>query len=111
MIWLVQNHGAVLLEITSLRLPHGQFKSDEQRFEPPISLAPGQSDRFDSMVQCSEPAGLVTENAFVILYTKWLGADWRIYVRMRVTINSNMQPVTATELITTQKVGFSKITE
>ena len=111
MFWRVQNHGAVPLEITSLRLPHGQFKSDDQRFEPPIYLAPGQSDRFDSTVRCNEPAGLVTENAFVILHAKWLGAEWRIYVRISVTIGSNMQPVTATELITTQKVGFSEITE
>ena len=111
MLWRVQNQGGEPLEISSLRLPHGQFKSEEQRFEPPIVLPPGENEQFEIVVRCSEPPGLVTENAFVIFYANWLGELWRIYVRVRVSIDAKGQPDTATELITTQKVGFSGITQ
>ncbi|HWH79467.1 MAG TPA: hypothetical protein VNT76_18940 [Candidatus Binatus sp.] len=107
MVWRVHNHGAESLEITSVRLPHGQFRSDAQRFEPPITLGAGASEQFESSVRCAEPAGLVTENAFVILYANWLASGWRIYARIRVTVNSESQPETATVFITYQKAGFS----
>jgi hypothetical protein len=107
--WQVENLGTDALEILSLRLPHGQFKSAEQHFAPPFELAAGASKQFHCLVHCDEPAGLVTENAFVIFHCQWRGEAWRIFIRIRVTVTADSAPKTATELITTQKVGFSGI--
>ena len=108
--WQVDNLGGDALEIYTVRLPHGQFRSDEQRFAPPLELAGGESKEFQSLVHCQEPAGLVTENAFAIFNCQWRGEAWRILVRLRVTVKANGEPETATELITTQKIGFSRAT-
>jgi len=107
--WQIENLGAEGLGINSARLPHGQFKSDEQSFAPGLDLAPGGSAQFHSLVQCHEPAGLVTENAFVIFHCQWRGEAWRIFIRIRVIVTADGAPETAAELITTQKVGFSGI--
>jgi hypothetical protein len=60
-------------------------------------------------VLCDEPAGSIVENAFLILLVEWLEASWRLFVRFRVTIGQQGEPETATELITTQRVGFSGV--
>jgi hypothetical protein len=107
--WTITNTGAGSLAVVSVHLPHGQFKSGEHRFEPALDLAPGERGQFQLAVRCEEPPGLVTENAFVIFSVLWLGEAWRIFVRVRVVINDQGTPETATELITTQKVGFSGV--
>ena len=107
--WTITNTGAGSIVVVSVHLPHGQFKSGEHRFEPALDLAPGEGQQFQLAVRCEEPPGLVTENAFVIFSVIWLGEAWRIFVRIRVVINDQGTPETATELITTQKVGFSGV--
>ena len=107
--WEVENLGSDTVKILSARLPHGQFKSDELRFTPALELSGGGSEQFQGLVHCDEPPGLVSENAFVIFHCDWRGEAWRIFVRIRVTVNASGAPETATELITTQKVGFSGI--
>jgi hypothetical protein len=97
------------IQLSSVRLPHGQFKSLERHLEPPIGLLPGNNTKIDIRVKCDEPPGLVTENAFVILSVSWLGQPWRIFVRLRVVITADRKPETSTELITTQRVGFSGV--
>ena len=109
--WRVTNNRVEKLVISSVRLPHGQFKSEEICFQPAIELPGGKNFSFGANVHCDEPAGLVTENAFVIFYVHWLGGPWRIYVRIRIMISSKGEPESATELITTQKVGFSGIVQ
>ena len=107
--WTITNMGGSRLIVVAVHLPHGQFKSGEHRFEPALDLAPGESEQFRLAVRCDEPAGLVTENAFIILSVVWLGEAWRIFVRIRVVINGQCKPETATESITTQRVGFSGV--
>lgn len=107
--WTITNTGTGSLVVVSVHLPHGQFKSGEHRFEPALDLAPGERDQFQLTVRCAEPPGLVTENAFVIFSVIWLGEAWRIFVRIRVVINDQGTPETATEWITTQRVGFSGV--
>ena len=107
--WTITNKGAGPLNVVAVRLPHGQFKTDGQRFDSPLSLAPGESHQFQLAVRCEEPSGLVTENAFVIFSVIWFGEAWRIFVRIRVLIKGQGKPETATELNTTQKVGFSGV--
>lgn len=107
--WQIDNLGTDALSIDSVRVPHGQFKADEQPFTPPLFLAAGGSAEFGSSVRCDEPVGLVTENAFVILHCRWRGEGWRIFVRICVTVTAGGIPETSVESITTQQVGFSGI--
>jgi hypothetical protein len=108
-MWKVKNLAARPLALLAVRLPHGQFKAAEQRFDPTMDLASNEQKQFTTLVQCDEPPGLVTENAFVILQIKWRGAPWRIFVRVRVIVNKKGEPNATTELITTQKVGFTGV--
>ena len=108
--WTVENKKAQSLKISSVRLPHGQFKAQEREFELALNLTGGASAEFETLVHCKEPPGLVTENAFVIFYVSWLSASWRIFVRVRVQIDAQLAPTTVVESITTQKVGFSEST-
>jgi hypothetical protein len=107
--WRIENLGEHPIYVSAVRLPHGQFKAAERRFDPAIGLAPGNKTELNILVKCDEPAGLVTENAFVILSVEWLGEQWRIFVRLRVVVTVDGSPETATELITTQRVGFSGV--
>jgi hypothetical protein len=107
--WRVANSNSQRLEICAVRLPHGQFKSAEQRFAPAIHLAPNDSAEFEVFVSCDEAEGLVTENAFLIFQVVRLDERWRIFTRVRVTVDAFGTPVAATELITTQRVGFSEV--
>ena len=107
--WRIENLGEHPIHVGAVRLPHGQFKSVERRFDPAIELASGNKTELKILVKCDEPAGLVTENAFVILSVDWLGEQWRIFVRLRVVVNANGEPETRVELITTQQLGFSGV--
>ena len=107
--WLVRNLGQSPLRILSVRLPHGQFKSEERHFEPAMDLNGGEELQFRTFVRFDKPAGAVTENAFVILYVTWLGEPWRIFVRLRVVVQSDGKLEAAAESITTHKVGFSGV--
>ena len=107
--WRVTNKSAGPLSLLAARLPHGQFKAEEQLFDPAIRLAPAQSGEFLSVVQCEQAQGLVTENAFVIFQVIWSGEPWRIFVRLRLAVDWKGEPKTEVELITTQKIGFSGV--
>jgi hypothetical protein len=108
MEWRIGNNGVWPISIVSARLPHGQFKSEQQRFDPPLKLAAGAQVSFRALVHCDEPPGLVTENAFIIFQVLWFKEAWRIFVRIRVVVKQNGEPQTEVELITTQRVGFSE---
>ena len=108
--WTVENKKAQSLKISSVRLPHGQFKAQEREFELALNLTGGASAEFETLVHCKEPPGLVTENAFVIFYVSWLSASWRIFLRVRVQVDAQLAPQAAVESITTQRVGFSEST-
>lgn len=106
MAWLVKNKGPGLLRIQAVRLPHGQFKSEANRFDPALDLEPNEERQFQTLVRCDEPPGDVTENAFVIFYVLWLNEAWRVFVRLSVVVSSDGKPRATTESVTSQKVGF-----
>jgi hypothetical protein len=108
MEWRIANNGVGPISVVSARLPHGQFKSGEQPFDPPLEITAGAQTRFRALVHCDEPPGLVTENAFIIFQVVWFKEAWRIFVRIRVVVQQNGEPQTGVELITTQRVGFSE---
>jgi hypothetical protein len=110
-LWRIANLNSRPLELRAVRLPHGQFKSAERRFEPAIGLAAKQDAQFQVFVHCDEPSGVVTENAFLIFQGIWVGEPWRIFARVRVTVNSAGTPTATTEWITTQRVGFSGVAD
>jgi hypothetical protein len=107
--WELKNVAPLPVKLLAVRLPHGQFKSEKLQFEPAIDLLAQQKARFQVAVRCQEPAGLVTENAFVIFDIDWRGAPWRIFVRVRVIVDEKGEPSATIELITTQEVGFTGV--
>ena len=107
--WRIQNLTEQPIRFLASRCPHGQFRSAERFFEPPLQAAAGKTTTIEMSVRCDELAGAVIENGFLILLVEWLDKHWRIFVRLRVTINQQGEPETTTELITTQRVGFSGV--
>jgi hypothetical protein len=107
--WRIQNLTEQPIRFLAARCPHGQFRSDERFFEPPLQAAAGKTTTIEMSVRCDELAGAVIENGFLIVLVEWLDKQWRIFVRLRVTINQQGEPATAMELITTQRVGFSGV--
>ena len=107
--WRIQNLTEQPIRLFVARCPHGQFRSAERFFDPPLQAAAGKAATIEMPVSCDEPAGSVIENGFLILLIEWLDKQWRIFVRLRVIINEAGEPETATELITTQRVGFSGV--
>src|SRR5574341_1711337 len=92
--WRIRNTAAHSLRVVSVRLPHGQYKAEEEHFEPALLLSAGEQANFETRVRCDEPPGLVTENAFLIFQALWLDEAWRIFVRIRVTVNADVEPET-----------------
>ncbi len=107
--WRIQNLTEEPITFVAARCPHGQFRSEERFFDPPLQAAAGKTTTIEMPVRSDEPVGNVIENGFLILLVEWLDKRWRIFVRLRVTINQQGVPETSTELITTQRVGFSGV--
>ena len=107
--WRVQNLTEQPVRFLAARCPHGQFRSAERIFDPPWQAAAGQGASIEMPVHCEEPVGAVIENGFLILLVESLDKQWRIFVRLRIIVNQQGVPETATELITTQRVGFSGV--
>ena len=81
----------------------------ELTFEPPRDLSENVELEFEHLIECDSGPGLVTENAFAIFYATWLGALWRIFVRLKVIVDVDGSPQANTQLITAQKAGFSGV--
>ena len=107
--WRIENLSEYPMSFLAARCPHGQFRSPERIFDPPLQAAAGKTATIEMPVRSDEPAGAVIENGFLILLVEWFDKQWRIFVRLRVTINQQGVPETVTELITTQRVGFSGV--
>ena len=107
--WRIQNLTGQPMKFFVSRLPHAQFKGQEQEFKPLLEIAPESGARIETSVQCDGEPETVIENAFLILLCEWQAERWRIFARLRVTINQQGEPAPITELITTQKVGFSRL--
>jgi hypothetical protein len=107
--WRIQNLTEEPITFVAARCPHGQFRSEERFFDPPLHAAAGRNATIEMPVLCDEPAGTLVENGFLILTTEWREDKWRIFVRLRVMVDQEGTPGTGAELITTQRVGFSGI--
>jgi hypothetical protein len=107
--WRFKNHTRQPMTLLSVRTPHGKFNSTEHDFKPPLVIDAGQSSAIVLSVRCREAPAAVIENAFLIFLTEWRDTRWRLFVRLRVTIDQGGELHTVTELITTQRVGFSGV--
>ncbi|MGH7767061.1 MAG: hypothetical protein ACREQP_06370 [Candidatus Binatia bacterium] len=105
--WRVENLGGGPLKILAARCPHGKFRCGEKEFSPARDLEVEERGEIELQVRCGEPVGSVVENAFLILRVLWAGNPWLILARLRVSVNGEGAPTAATELITSQPVGFS----
>jgi hypothetical protein len=105
--WTIVNLGDAPLKILAARAPHGKFRCDEKEFTPPVDLAANQRGRIELEVRCGEAEGAEIENAFLILRVLYAGGRWLILARLRVYVAEGGKPVTTSELITAQPVGFS----
>jgi hypothetical protein len=105
--WTIVNLGAAPLKILAARAPHGKFLCDEKEFTPPVDLAANQRGRIELEVRCGEAEGAEVKNAFLILRVLYAGGRWLILARLRVYVAEEGKPVTTSELITAQPVGFS----
>jgi hypothetical protein len=106
--WRVENCARHSLRIEAVRFPHSQFRVAEQRFDPAISLGYEERAEFEASVACDAKPGVVVENAFSIFSAVWCDQPWRIFVRLRVSVNEQGEPAALAESITTQRVGFSE---
>jgi hypothetical protein len=57
------------------------------------------------VVGCSEAAGTVIENAFVILRVAFLGREWRVFARQQVRVDNQGAPQATCQSVTCQPVG------
>lgn len=105
--WRIRNTSRAPLELVDSYVPHGKFRGQRVDLSSAHQLVPGAVREIELPVIFGEPPGTVVDNTFLILTTVWRETTWRILVRMTVESDSVGAPMARTELITTQKVGFS----
>ncbi|HEX6439634.1 MAG TPA: hypothetical protein VF182_21130 [Candidatus Binatia bacterium] len=109
--WRVRNATEIPMSLLSVRVPHGKFRAEERKFGPAVKIPAQDHFIVDQAVACQEPPNTVVENAFLILLVNWQGNDWRVFVRLRITVDQQGRPQTTTESITVQRVGFSGVSD
>lgn len=106
-VWRVENLDEQPLRILGGRLPHSQFRCEEQEFPRALELPPGGLAEVEFSVACDGAPGSVVENAFLILRVLWSEKPWRVFIRLRVLFGAEGRPESATEAITKHEIGFS----
>ena len=105
--WHIHNLGEDTVGLLSTWLPHDKFAHAPQGIDPPVQLAPGERTVLELSVACHEQPGSVVENAYVILRVLWREEPWRVFVRLRVTVDDAGIPQPLCESVTLHPVGFS----
>lgn len=105
--WRVENLDEQPLRILGGRLPHSQFRCEEQEFPRALELPPKGLAEVDFSVACDGAPGSVVENAFLILRVLWSEKPWRVLIRLHVSFGAEGRPESATEAITKHEIGFS----
>ena len=86
-------------------LPHGRFQGKEQKLNPAPKLFNSEIYTIGMPAACSETPGATIENAFLILKVLWHQQPWRIFVKLRIEVNTEGVPDTASEPIFHQLMG------
>ncbi|MBM2810599.1 MAG: hypothetical protein HW416_1358 [Chloroflexi bacterium] len=108
MAWRVRNVDVKEIRVLAGWLPHGKLHADRTQYAPPTIVRMGSHVNLPFLVRCQEEAGTVVENAFVILSVEWGGESWRIFARLRVTVDAGGAPSTTTVVITAQPIGYAQ---
>jgi len=107
--WRVRNMTETPMSLVSVRAPHGKFKAEEREFGPEVKISAQDHFILDLAVACEELPNTIVENAFLILLVSWQENQWRVFVRLRITVDQQGRPQTTTESISAQQVGFSGV--
>ena len=103
--WRIRNLDDAPAKILTTWLPHDQFISENLEYQPPLDLpALGFTD-LEMVVRCSEEAGTVIENAFVILRVAFRSREWRVFARQQVRVDNQGAPQATCQSVTCQPVG------
>ena len=105
--WRITNRTASELRLLDARFPHGQFRSGLMELGN-LTIAPRGSTGLEAVVACQGGPDDVVENAFLITTVEWREVRWRILARLTVRFTTDGAPAAATELVTVQRVGFSR---
>jgi hypothetical protein len=105
--WTIENASAEVMQIEEAWVPHGRFRAERERYDPPLQLVPGEMARLDFNVAFDEKPGVEVENAFVIVRVLWRDEAWRIFARLTVGAEDDGAPQPRIELISAQHVEFS----
>jgi hypothetical protein len=103
--WELVNDADQALEITSAWLPHARFRSDQVDYVPPLVVVAGGKLALELAGSVDDEEGPVVENGFILLRTRWREEPWRIFVRVRVTLDDNGRPTPSTQAIQTQLIA------
>ena len=103
--WRIRNLVDAPAKILATWLPHDQFISENLEHQPPLDLPALGSIDLVVVVGCSEAAGTVIENAFVILRVAFHGSEWRVFARQQVRVDNQGAPQATCQLVTCQPVG------
>ena len=103
--WRIRNLEDSPAQILTTWLPHDRFISENQEHHPPLDLPVLGSIDLEAVVRCSETAGTVIENAFVILRVAFRGSEWRVFARQEVRVDNQGAPQATCQLVTCQPVG------
>lgn len=106
-VWSIENSGEQPLHILGGRLPHSQFRCEEQELPRALELPPKGRAEVEFPVTCKLAPGSTIENAFLILRILWSEKPWRVLARLRVHLDGHGRPRCATEVITAHQIGFS----
>ena len=109
--WRVRNVTETPMSLLSLRVPHGKFKAEDRRCGPAVKIEAQDHFILELDIACQEPPNTIVENAFLILLVNWQENHWRVFVRLRITVDQQAQPAATTESITVQQVGFSGVSD
>ena len=106
--WRIENLDAKPIELRAAWLPHGRFRCPRQALVPPPRLAAGESAEIELTVAVAGASGEVVENAFLVLDVLRAGDAWQLFGRIRVVFGASGAPAPVIEVITAQRVGFSR---
>jgi hypothetical protein len=102
--WRIRNAGPDAATIHAAWLPHGRFRSQEWRLDPPLVVPAGGEGLLDSSVAWNEQPGTVVENGFLILR---LDGGLRVFARLRITSGADWAPAAVCESVTVSPAGGS----
>jgi hypothetical protein len=103
--WRVENVGTDPVALLAARLPHDHFYAKESEFAPELALAPGAGKMLNVEAACSDPAGAVIENAFLILRLRRGVERWLVFARLRIDVDEQGIPAPVVERVSAQRIA------